>query len=166
MAHRAAAALRRRLRVARRRKLLAERRYMGRAMPVARPSPMVVNAGAGAVAAAVPEDQAVTRPVSKAAQAERQASVVLGSCARLLASPPIMAAVVAVDLGITHIHSRRIRLPEGSVAADADRARRLPMKGVDGQERMANLAPAVAAVVAAASLVGVPEREAMEVLEL
>ena len=53
---RVAAVLRRRLRVARRRKLMAERKYTGRAMPVARPSPMVELAVAGAVVAAVPED--------------------------------------------------------------------------------------------------------------
>ena len=77
-----------------------------------------------------------------------------------------MAAVAVADLGITHIHSRRIRLPEGWVAADADLVRPLPMKDVDGQERMVNLAPAAVAEVAEASSGRTPERVATEVLEL
>ena len=77
-----------------------------------------------------------------------------------------MAAVAVADLGITHIHSRRIRLPEGWVAADADLVRPLPMKDVDGQERMVNLAPAAVAEVAEASSAGAPGKEATEVLEL
>ena len=56
MAHRAAAVLRRRLRVVQRRKPLAARKHTDRAMPVARPSPMAVNAEAGAEEAVVPED--------------------------------------------------------------------------------------------------------------
>ena len=56
MAHRAAAVLRRRLRVVQRRKPLVAGKHTDRAMPVARPSPMAVNAEAGAEEAVGPED--------------------------------------------------------------------------------------------------------------